>query len=365
MNKVLHIGQLIGGLDIYIRTIIKYSNDDFEFVVVHGKDDNSKPIIKDSKIIKEHKVDLYRKINPFRDILCIIQTIKIIREEKPDVIHCHSAKGGLIGRAAGFFTKTKTYYTPHAFSFLSTDNGILKNIYLFVEKYLKFNSYLLACSESERNLAITRANYAEEKAQIWHNSVPDVSKFVSTNIKGLSSNYVCYVGRPSYQKNSLFLVDVIRKVVDKLPNFKMLLLGVGYHSPELKELEAKISKYNLSDNITLIPWLPQEETFAYIQNSLFYLSVSRYEGLPLSVLEAMALSKALILSDVSGNMDCVTDNKNGLLLPLDQVRFSESILELWNNSKKRDAFSVESRKKYLCNFQIENQILKLQVFYSS
>lgn len=47
----------------------------------------------------------------------MVQTVRIIKKEKPDVIHCHSAKGGMIGRIVGFVTNTPVFYTPHAFHF--------------------------------------------------------------------------------------------------------------------------------------------------------------------------------------------------------------------------------------------------------
>lgn len=52
----------------------------------------------------------------------MVQTVRIIKKEKPDVIHCHSAKGGMIGRIVGFVTNTPVFYTPHAFSFLFAES---------------------------------------------------------------------------------------------------------------------------------------------------------------------------------------------------------------------------------------------------
>ena len=132
--KILHLGQLIGGLDIYIRNSIINTNNSFEFIVVHGKSDQNKPILKNGEQIKEYLIDLQRNLNPWNDLKCLIQAIRIIQLQKPDIIHCHSAKGGVIGRIAGFITRTKTFYTPHAFSFLSTSNKYKRKVYLFLEK---------------------------------------------------------------------------------------------------------------------------------------------------------------------------------------------------------------------------------------
>ncbi len=176
--KILHIGQMIGGLDVYIRNSIMYSKEGFDFIIVHGKDDKNKPVIKGGHLVKEYKIGLYRALNPFRDLMAIIQTVRIISIEKPDVIHCHSAKGGVVGRIAGAITHTKTFYTPHAFSFLSSASPFKKNIFLMMERLVKFDSYLLACSESERILGMEKVHYDKEHALVWSNSVPDAAKEV-------------------------------------------------------------------------------------------------------------------------------------------------------------------------------------------
>ena len=361
--KILHIGQLIGGLDSYIRNSITNINDEFVFIVIHGQGDNSAPIRHNGKRVKEYHVKLFRQLNLLNDFTCIFQTICIIKKEKPDIIHCHSAKGGLVGRISGFITHTRTLYTPHAFSFLSSDNWIRKTVYLFVERFLKLNSYLLACSESEQKIAMNKVGYKKQKALLWANAVPDVLKIAKDKSRNIEKKFICYIGRPSYQKNPFLLIPIVQKVINQIPNFRIYLLGVGYHSPDLGELERMICKYKLSSNIILIPWLTQIEVQKYIAQSFFYISVSRYEGLPLSVLEAMSLGKALIVSNVPGNIDCVENKKNGYVLPLDSQLFAEKIIELWNSKEKREHLGMNSRKKYLKKFDIEKQIKILESTY--
>ena len=89
------------------------------------------------------------------------------------MLHCHSAKGGVVGRIAGFLTHTKTLYTPHAFSFLSTQSTLKKKIYLLIERTTKLDAWLLACSESERMMGVKIVHYHKDKALVWSNAVPD------------------------------------------------------------------------------------------------------------------------------------------------------------------------------------------------
>lgn len=361
--KIIHIGQLIGGLDIYIRNSILYSQKQNDYIIIHGYKDNNNPIIKDGKTIKEYKISLFRELNPIKDIKGLWQTIKIIQKEKPDIIHCHSAKGGFIGRIAGFITGTKTFYTPHAFSFLSTNNKLKKQLYLYLEKIAKLNSYLLACSESEQYLGTDIVGYKKKKALVWNNAVPKPKEIKEPS--DINFPYICYIGRPSYQKNIFFLLDIIKNLHTTHPQIKFLLLGVGYYSPDLNKVKTIIKEENLDDTIKLLPWLNHEETLGYVNKALFYMSVAKYEGLPLAVIEAMSLGKAIIASDVVGNKDCVKDNYNGFLIPLNEKDFIDKIDYLINNDDKRKEFEKNSLLYFEESFKIENRIKLLENIYET
>ena len=361
--RILHVGQMIGGLDIYIRNSIIYNKVvDNEYVIVCGEEDKHLPVIRNGTEVREIPIVLFRSLNPFKDLKALIQTVKAIRREKPDVIHCHSAKGGIIGRTAGWITGVKTFYTPHAFSYLCTSSKLKRWVFLTIEKLTRFNTYVLACSESEQQMAITDVGYRQDHALVWHNAVPDASLEVGKPVD-FSAPYACYIGRPCYQKNPLFLLDVIRKVKDKGCNLKFILLGVGYHSPELEAMKAKMKALGLEDTIKLEPWINHADCQEFVRKSLFYISTALYEGLPLAVIEAMANGKAVIASDVVGNKDCVRDGENGFLLPLDADAFAERIIQLVNDNELRMAMEKNSRDLFLKEFFIENRIIYLQKQY--
>lgn len=362
--KVLHVGQMIGGLGVYIRNTVTYISDEFEFVIVHGETDNSKPIAKNGKEVKEYTISLYRDLNPLKDLKGLIQVVRIIQKEKPDIIHCHSAKGGFIGRMAGFLTRTKTFYTPHAFSFLSTQNKIKKRIYLFLERMARLDSFLLACSESEKELGMEQVHYKEKRAYVWSNSVPDAQTVPPSGLKE-TSPYICYIGRPSYQKNPFFLVNVIREVHKAYPDIRFYILGVGYYSPDLEQMKRMITQYQLENTIELFPWLSHDETMGYVKNALFYLTTSRYEGLPLAVIEAMSLGKCIVTSDVLGNKDCVKDGYNGYLLPLQENLFAKKIIELIEHPDLTETFGKNSRLLFEKDFLIQNRIPYLEAIYKT
>lgn len=379
--KILHIGNLKSGIDTYVRNTVALASDKFEFVIVNGADDNSKPYMRHGKQVKTYSIDMYRALNPVKDMKAVMQAIKIIKKEKPDLVHCHSAKGGVIGRFAAFFTGTKVVYTAHAFSFLSAESAKKKQIFLLLEKIAKLNSYLLACSGSERELGIRVVGFKEKKAFAWNNAVPDADKGLTriSQISRISSQnkeasdlpvpkegerYITSIGRPSYQKNPLFMVEVAHGIHLKHPDIKYYLLGVGFYSPMLEDMKKLIHQYDMDDTFYLLPWLSHEETLKYVKGSLLYFMTSLYEGLPISVIEAMSLGKAIVASDVLGNKDCVKDGYNGYLLPLKEEVFVEKMNDLIENDEKRKEMEKNSRSYFESDFFIDNRIKALEDIYT-
>ncbi|MFR9500380.1 MAG: glycosyltransferase family 4 protein [Rikenellaceae bacterium] len=174
---------------------------------------------------------------------------------------------------------------------------------------------------------------------------------------------ICSIGRPCYQKNTKFLIEIAKSVVERIPSIKFYLLGVGYYSPDLDEVKVLIDKYSLCENFELVEWLPQHEIFDYIDQADIYVSTSLYEGLPLSVIEVMSMSRPIIASDVVGNRDCVFEGENGYLLPFDKEQFVAKIIELYNDDKRREGMGRRSRELFLEHFHIETQADKLKQIY--
>ena len=144
---------------------------------------------------------------------------------------------------------------------------------------------------------------------------------------------------------------------------KFILLGVGYHSPELAEVKQKIQDLQIADYITLMPWVSHADCMEYVRKSSFYISTAIYEGLPLAVIEAMSVGKAIVASDVVGNKDCVKNGINGYLLPMNVSEFADKIVELAQNDELRNKMGNESRELFVKEFYIENRIHLLQEKY--
>mgnify|MGYP000315451486 CR=1 FL=1 len=151
-------------------------------------------------------------------------------------------------------------------------------------------STTLACSNSEYKRAIRDLKIKKDKVKVWSNSIEN--RIISTNneyLEKIPRDFICTIGRPSFQKNTELLVEAIRIIKKTRKNIHLVILGVGFYSPILDVIKKSIVKNNLSQNITLIPWLERNKSLAILEKSQLYVSSSRYEGLSYSVIEALSL----------------------------------------------------------------------------
>ncbi|KAA1244330.1 glycosyltransferase [Aquimarina sp. RZ0] len=367
--KIAHILNSVGGVDVSLRLILENINPDVvDSFVIHGDNDTSKDFTnKRNEKVKDYQVPIQREINLLRDIDSIYKTIKILKVEKPDLIHAHSAKGGIIARIASLFYKVQVLHTPQAYSYLSTDSKLKRFLFLGLERIFRsFNSVLLASSNSELQRGINEVGYKKLRTELFNNSIlPIKLKENNTNYPiTWPRSYICTVGRPSYQKNIEMMIEVLNEVRKKIPDIHLVLMGVGEYSPNLENVKKLIKDNLLKENVTLVKWIDREEIFKIISNSRLYISTARYEGLPYSIIESIALSKACVVTNCDGNRDLVIDGYNGFVIGENDISsMSDKIVEIYNNDVLRLEMEKNSLDFFNDNFNINVNIEKLEKKY--
>lgn len=371
-KKIIHILHSVGGVDTSLRVLLKsIDSSKFENIVIHGTKDNSKFLDDSGNYVDEYKIPIERDINFIKDFKSIVKAYKIIKKEKPDLIHAHSAKGGLISNGLGYFLKSVTVlHTPQAYSFLSTNNKIKRYFLVFIERLLKNkNSILLASSNSELERGIDEVKYKKSKTALFNNSISPIvlnPEFRDISSHKLPAEYICTVGRPSYQKNIEMMIEVLKEVKKEIPNIHLVIMGVGVVSPNTENVKRLIKAYGLESNTTMIEWIQRERIFHIVSKSKLYISTARYEGLPYAIIESLSLSKSIIATDCDGNRDLVRDGENGFLVDTDAISvMSDKIIGLIKNDSKRLEFEKKSLQIFNQEFNLDKNISDLEAFYTS
>lgn len=368
--KILYILHAVGGVEVWLRLILKNLDPaGFEIVVLHGKNDTDRPFMdKDGNPVREITTTIDRAIHPLKDANAIFRAISIVKKERPALIHAHSAKAGMIGKIVGAATGVPVLYTPHAYSYLSASSSLKKKLFLGLERFFKkFNNKVLAISNSERERALKDVHYPSHKVLVYNNAVNPIREVDELSIKKTwPFPYICSVGRPSYQKNIELMIDVLAQLKAQNAAIHLVLMGVGFHAPNLENVKRKIQLLNLQKNVTLLDWTQRQDIFSIIADAQLYISTARYEGLPYSVIEALALGKACVVTDADGNRDLVEDGVNGYVVRNeDATVFAQKITELLDNDEQRQNFEKASLHKFNQQFNIEKTIHQLEAIYQN
>ena len=360
--KVVHVTQSLGGVKTYIEHLFNYSSDDkFKYVIIAPEHSEFQNFCL-SRGVTYYPVKIKRSINPVQEILVLFNIISILKKEKPDIIHTHSAKGGYLGRLAAKFVSAKVIYSPHAFSFLSF-KGAKRMIFYFLEYIArKWTDILLSVSFSEANRAIHEVGYEKNKVRVILNAIPveDTLPFRNYN----KCFEIGMIGRLTYQKNPFLFLELASKILEKFPNIQFSILGAGLCDHLSDDINAYLVENKLQKKIKILTWGDNNKSKNYLKGIDIFLMTSVFEGLPFSLVEAMASGIPCVVSKVDGNTDVIQNLENGLAcLSIDE--FHKKIELLIESEELRRKFGQAGYRHVKEVHEIKKNVKLLEELYIS
>lgn len=300
-KKILYIVEAMGGgIFSYIvdlsNELINYYDIYIAYAVRKQTPQNYMDYF--DKRINLIKVENFcRSINPIKDIKAMLELKQIEKKIKPDIIHLHSSKAGAIGRIA-FNGKIPMFYTPHGYSFLMENCNAIKRILFKSIEYIcaKRKCVTISCSAGEHleTLKLTK------KAVYVNNgiNINELQKNIDKTEKINHPFTVFTLGRICYQKDPTLFNEIAKQLSD----IRFIWIGDGELRNELN-----------SSNIEVTGWVDRMKAIKYAVNADVFILPSRWEGLPISLLEAMYMKKICVVSNVIGNRDVIINNYNGFI----------------------------------------------------
>lgn len=287
------------------------------------------------------------------NILSLLRLYFFCRKRNVTVIHSHGKGAGLYGRLLSLITRYPCIHTFHGIH--CGEYGVFrKKLYFFYERCMSFITKIgIAVSEEE-------FNYINEKNIMPLHNILIIKNGVNIPQSNIEYHYstpyrIISISSFNYQKNTLFLYDVLLelKKINKIDIFKFFIIGDG---PDKEVLINKLRQNKMENSVCFVgtTLFPQE----FFSNSLCYFSSSRWEGLSLAVLEAMAHGLPPVVSAVIGNQSAVTHGETGFLYHEgNAAQAVEALCRLADDSNLKKRLGLQARMHVFKNHDVHKMAL--------
>ncbi len=302
---------------------------------------------------------------PF-NLFVINKVASIIKKEKVELIHSHGTRATSNTFYAAKQTKIPIIYTVHAWSFHPSLHSLSFKVRVFFEKLLTEKVNLTICVSNvnqqegirlfrlnnskviPNGVDLHKFNYQEEFSDVRHEFGIPKERFL-----------VGYIVRMNKQKDPITLLRAVKKVVLSNKNISFLFVGEG----DLKaEMEKFIKKNNLCDSIFFKGF--RTDIPRILSSIDVYVLPSLWEGLPIGVLEAMAMEKKIIVSDAEANKELIANNDNGIVFQRQDVDgLASSILRMYQDSIKAKGMAIKARKVVYQKYDLQNMVREIERTY--
>jgi glycosyltransferase involved in cell wall biosynthesis len=312
---------------------------------------------------------LLRRISPVDDMRGLYDLVRLLKTERPDVVHTHTSKAGILGRIAAKIARVPlVVHTPHGHVFFGYFGPILSKIFLWVERLFGSHADRIVALTDGESRDYTNLNvYPEDKLVKIHSGV-DIEKYkqvpvsVAEKKRSLGLNQrglvVGFIGWLLPTKGPMQLLKAMGDVW--LDHDDTILVFIGKGDLDV-DLRAEALKSSANGRVHFLGWRNDIDEIMPIFDILVLPSLN--EGMGRVLVEAMAAGKPLVASNVGGIPDLVQHDYNGLLVPPgDEKALAASIKLLIDDPEK--AKMMGQRGRELCDrFSIETMIEKLDALY--
>lgn len=290
---------------------------------------------------------LVRRPAPIQDLLALWQLVRVLRRLRPDVVHTHSAKAGMLGRLAAVLVGVPVVHTVHGWGPLHADRAIVRWASALVERTMaRAVAALVLVGIGDVDLARRWRIGRPDRYQVIRSGIelPAPEAAAEQRLRwrrelGLHDRFVVgMVGRLAHPKDQATLVEAFRLAA--IPEATLLLVGDG---PQRGELERLVRSHPEVD-IRLLGLHPRGAELV----AAFDVAVhsSHWEGLPRTVVEAAAAAVPVVATDVGSIAELIEDGRSGrLVAPGDPAAMGRALTDVHADLRGAVALAIEARRR--------------------
>ena len=315
--------------------------------------------------------ELRRSIYPLMDWVSYGRLIETLRELRPDIVHTHSSKAGIIGRYAAAKVGLPAVHTIHGASFHRGQSALAFNVYRRLERRAarKTDAFISVC-DSLTDQYVDAGIAPRDKFTTVYSGM-DVDPFLNPprsrdDVRqqlGLKSEHVAVakVARLFHLKGHKFLIEAARPVIDRCPNVRFVLIGDGILR---EQFEQRISEIGLSEHFILTGLVPPEQIPELVNAADIVAHTSEWEGLARVLPQGLISGKPVVSYDVDGAREVVIPRETGYLLPVEEIAgLADAICELAESPKLRNRLGENGRARFTEIFRHQTMTAQIHDVY--
>lgn len=392
MPRVLRlINRLnLGGPTFNVAYLTKHLAPEYETLLVAGMIDDSEAssafVLEEMELAPVYIPQMYREVDPVKDLKAYVNLKQIISDFKPDIVHTHAAKAGALGRLAAKACGVPVIvHTFHGHVFHSYFSKWKSRAFVSIERYLARKSdCIIAISEKQKRelsqefricppekIAVVPLGFDLQRFR--ENQVDKRQKFRDEHRLSDNEVAILIVGRLVPIKNHVLFLRSLSKVLEQTDQkLRAFIVGDGEERSRIestaRELGLSISsaRNDTQDpaQVVFTSWMKDVDQ-AYAGSDIVALS-SFNEGTPVSIIEALASGKPVVTTDVGGISDIVTHRRNGFVVQSDhEEEFTAALLELVNSPQLRNTMGSVDEHLIVEQFSFQRLIADMKTLYDS
>jgi glycosyltransferase involved in cell wall biosynthesis len=314
-----------------------------------------------------------RAVLPLHDVRCYLALRRLIRRVKPDVVHTHSSKAGILGRAAAWREHVPAViHTIHGLPFHEQQSPVIHRAFVAAERFAARRCHKLIGITQAMCDAFTakRIGRAEQFAVIP--SGVDVAAFdqptaprqVTRRAYGIAEDVplIAIVARLDPLKGHDDLLDVLPRLIEKHPQVQVMFVGDGWHRAAL---EQRVAEHSWQQRVIFAGLVPTTQVPSLLRASNIMALPSYQEGQGRTLVEALLCGCAIVGYDVGGISAVCIDGQTGRLAKLaDRAALTDALLWMLDNPQARRDLTRNGMQHVRENFSAERMVQQLETLYA-
>lgn len=287
--------------------------------------------------LESHGIDIrYLNKKSGLDLTIIIKLLRIFRIEKPDVIHTHRYVMEYAIPAAILGMVRCRVHTVH--NIANKENIKLARILNSI--FFRFANVIpVALSSEIQNTIVSEYHLKRENVPIIFNGMDLTKCCLKTDYSIYTRLKILHIGRFCEQKNHIGLLKAFNIFHKEYKNSVLQLIGIGEKRVEAEEY---VKKYNLCDSVEFLDLQPN--VYNYLHDADIFTLPSLFEGIPMTIIEAMGTGIPIVATTVGGMTDILENDFNAILTDVDSQKIADAFMDLATNLWKRENLGTAARE---------------------